>query len=50
MRDAAVRLSRPHAAADIARFLASLSDIPGPAAQADGQQAARDLLPTLIAD
>jgi 1,2-diacylglycerol 3-beta-galactosyltransferase len=50
MRDAAVRLSRPRAATDIARFLAGLSGFPGPAAQADGEQAARDLLSTLIAD
>ena len=50
MRAAAVRLSRPRAATDIARFLAGLSGFPGPADPADGEQAARDLLPTLIAD
>jgi hypothetical protein len=50
MRDAAVRLSRPRAATDIARFLAGLSGFPGPADPADGEQSARDLLPTLIAD
>jgi UDP-N-acetylglucosamine:LPS N-acetylglucosamine transferase len=50
MRDAAVRLSRPRAATDIARFLAGLSGFLGPADQADGEQAARDLLSTLIAD
>lgn len=55
MRDAAVRLGRPRAAADIARFLAGLSGLsglsglPGPSGSASaGDQAARDLLPTLI--
>lgn len=46
MRDAATRVSRPHAATDIARFLADLSGVTGPA----GEQDARRLLPTLIAD
>src|SRR5579863_1691761 len=51
MRDAAVRVSRPRAAADIARFLADLSGFPGPSASAaSGEQADRDLLPTLIAE
>jgi 1,2-diacylglycerol 3-beta-galactosyltransferase len=59
MRDAAVRVSRPRAAADIARFLAHLSGFTGStgapggtraAGAAEGEQADRDLLPTLIAD
>ena len=51
MRDAAVRVSRPRAATDIARFLADLSGFPGPSASAaSGEQADRDLLPTLIAE
>jgi 1,2-diacylglycerol 3-beta-galactosyltransferase len=55
MRDAAVRVSRPRAATDIARFLADLSGLTEPAAPAAGSgaadgQAGRDLLPTLIAD
>jgi 1,2-diacylglycerol 3-beta-galactosyltransferase len=52
MRDAAVRVSRPRAATDIARFLAGLSGFPGSSdpAAANGEQAARDRLPTLIAE
>jgi hypothetical protein len=51
MRAAAVGVSRPRAATDIARFLADLSGFPGAAAPAaGGEKAARDLLPTLIAD
>jgi 1,2-diacylglycerol 3-beta-galactosyltransferase len=62
MRAAAVRASRPRAATDIARFLADLSGLHGPAdpgpadpgpaegGTAHGDQAARDLLPTLIAE
>jgi hypothetical protein len=44
MREAAIRLSRPRAAADIARFLAGMSG------EQPGEDAGRDLLPTLIAD
>jgi 1,2-diacylglycerol 3-beta-galactosyltransferase len=44
MREAAIRLSRPRAAADIARFLAGMSG------EQPGKDAGRDLLPTLIAD
>jgi hypothetical protein len=44
MRAAAVRVSRPRAAADIARFLAELSG------QQGNRNTGRDLLPTLIAD
>ncbi len=47
MRDASVQVSRPRAAADIARFIASLS---GVRAAAGGEHAGRDLLPTLIGD
>jgi 1,2-diacylglycerol 3-beta-galactosyltransferase len=58
MRAAAVSVSRPRAATDIARFLADLSGSAGQAAPegaagtagGSGGQAARDLLPTLIAD
>jgi 1,2-diacylglycerol 3-beta-galactosyltransferase len=58
MRDAAARVSRPRAATDIARFLADLSGVTGPASPAgvpaesgaQGEQDARHLLPTLIAD
>ena len=48
MRDASVQVSRPRAAADIARFIASLSGLADTAAA--GEHPARDLLPTLIAD
>ena len=44
MRKAAIQVSRPRAATDIARFLAGLSG------SAAGQDSGRDLLPTLIAD
>jgi 1,2-diacylglycerol 3-beta-galactosyltransferase len=47
MRDASVQVSRPRAAADIARFIASLSGVP---AAGGGEHAGRDLLPTLIGD
>jgi 1,2-diacylglycerol 3-beta-galactosyltransferase len=51
MRHASVQASRPRAAADIARFIARLSGYPEPATNGPaGQQDARDLLPTLIAD
>jgi 1,2-diacylglycerol 3-beta-galactosyltransferase len=58
MRAAAVGVSRPRAATDIARFLADLSGSAGQAAPegtagtagGSGGQSARDLLPTLIAD
>ena len=51
MRDASVRVGRPGAATDIARFLADLSGFPGAAAPAaGGGRGHRDLLPTLIAD
>ena len=58
MRAAAVSVSRPRAATDIARFLADLSGSAGQAAPegaagtagGSGGQGARDLLPTLIAD
>ncbi|HEX3713948.1 MAG TPA: glycosyltransferase, partial [Trebonia sp.] len=48
MRDASVQVSRPGAAADIARFIAGLSGLADTAAA--GEHPARDLLPTLIAD
>jgi 1,2-diacylglycerol 3-beta-galactosyltransferase len=48
MRDASVQVSRPGAAADIARFIAALSGLADTAAA--GEHPARDLLPTLIAD
>ncbi len=44
MRAASVRVSRPRAAADIARFLAGMSG------EQFGRDTGRDLLPTLIAD
>ncbi|TVZ05492.1 glycosyltransferase [Trebonia kvetii] len=44
MRAASVRVSRPRAAADIARFLAGMSG------EQLGRDTGRDLLPTLIAD
>jgi 1,2-diacylglycerol 3-beta-galactosyltransferase len=58
MRDASVRVSRPRAAADIARFIARLSGLSGlPAAAGHAvtgghlaRDGNRDLLPTLIAD
>jgi 1,2-diacylglycerol 3-beta-galactosyltransferase len=54
MRGAAVEMSRPRAAVDIARFIAGLSGFPDVAAPASAGQAPRDpgrgLLPTLIAD
>jgi 1,2-diacylglycerol 3-beta-galactosyltransferase len=49
MRAAAVRVSRPRAAADIARFLAELSGQPGNRGTGN-QGTGRDLQPTLIAD
>jgi 1,2-diacylglycerol 3-beta-galactosyltransferase len=57
MRGAAVEMSRPRAAVDIARFIAGLSgfpDVAAPASAGSAGQAPRDpgrgLLPTLIAD
>jgi UDP-N-acetylglucosamine:LPS N-acetylglucosamine transferase len=52
MREAAIRVGRPRAAADIARFLAGLSgspDLPKPPGQ-PSRDSGRGLLPTLIAD
>ena len=52
MRDASVQVSRPGAAADIARFIAELSGLAQPAGERPdaNQLASRDLLGTLIAD
>jgi 1,2-diacylglycerol 3-beta-galactosyltransferase len=50
MRDASVQVSRPRAAADIARFIADLSGVPQARSRSAAGEQARDLLPTLIAD
>jgi 1,2-diacylglycerol 3-beta-galactosyltransferase len=50
MRAAAVRASRPRAAADIARFLADLSGQQIAPGQQGTRNTGRDLLPTLIGD
>jgi 1,2-diacylglycerol 3-beta-galactosyltransferase len=50
MRAASVQVSRPRAAADIARFIADLSGPPKASGRSAAGEPARDLLPTLIAD
>jgi 1,2-diacylglycerol 3-beta-galactosyltransferase len=50
MRAASVQVSRPRAAADIARFIADLSGPPEARGRSAAGEPARDLLPTLIAD